>query len=241
MSKAPDIKPAADTALQDIKANYGFIKEQVAEAMDKSGRKDEVRIMAVTKTVAVDRINYAESLGINLLGENRVQEFLGKYENYSENSEIHFIGGLQNNKVKYIIDKVSMIHSVDSVKLAEEISRRALSKNLIMDILLEVNIGKELSKGGFTDTELISAIGEIAQLQGVRIRGLMTIPPPLEGEYYFPRMQELYENLRNGEKALSGMDTLSMGMSGDYALAVKYGSNIVRIGSGLFGYRNYTI
>ncbi len=241
MSKAPDIKAAADTALQDIRANYEFIKEQIAEAMNKAGRKDKVRIMAVTKTVATDKINYAESLGIDLLGENRVQEFLGKYENYSENSEIHFIGGLQNNKVKYIIDKVRMIHSVDSIKLAEEINRRALSKNITMDILLEVNIGNELSKGGFTDVELSEVAKTIAELQNVRIRGLMTIPPPLEGEYYFPRMQELYENLRNGENALNGMDTLSMGMSGDYAAAVKYGSNIVRIGSGLFGYRNYTI
>lgn len=239
MSKAPDIKSAADTALQDIRANLEFIREQIAEAMDKAGRKDTVRIMAVTKTVEVDKINYAESLGISLLGENRVQEFLGKYENYSENSEIHFIGGLQNNKVKYIIDKVRMIHSVDSVKLAEEISRRALSKNLTMDILLEVNIGNELSKGGFSDMELCEAAKEISGLQGVRIRGLMTIPPPFESEHYFPRMQELYEELKAKEKALSGMDTLSMGMSGDYVTAVKHGSNIVRIGSGLFGYRSY--
>ena len=238
MSKAPEIKSATDTALQDIKANYEFIKEQIDEAKDKADRKDTVRIMAVTKTVAVDRINYAESLGITLLGENRVQEFLEKHENYSENSEIHFIGGLQNNKVKYIIDKVSMIHSVDSLKLAEEISRRALSKNITMDILLEVNIGNELSKGGFSDTELYEAAKAIKELRGVNVRGLMTIPPPLESEYYFPRMQELYEKLI-GDGTLSGMDTLSMGMSGDYALAVKYGSNIVRIGSGLFGYRNY--
>lgn len=240
MSKVPEIKAAADTALQDIRANLEFIREQIAEAMDKAGRSDAVRIMAVTKTVEVDKINYAESLGINLLGENRVQEFLGKYENYSENSEIHFIGGLQNNKVKYIIDKVRMIHSVDSIKLAEEISRRALSKNLTMDILLEVNIGKELSKGGFSDTELTEAAKVIEELQGVRVRGLMTIPPPFEGERYFPCMQELYEELKAKEKSLSSMDTLSMGMSGDYVTAVKYGSNIVRIGSGLFGYRNYT-
>ncbi len=236
---APDIKSAADTALQDIKANYEFIKEQVDEAKYSAGRKDEVRIMAVTKTVDCEKINYAESLGIDLLGENRVQEFLEKYENYSEKSEIHFIGGLQNNKVKYIIDKVSMIHSVDSLKLAEEISRRALSKNLSIDILLEVNIGGELSKGGLAAEQLLETAKMISELESVRIRGLMTIPPPFEGEKYFPRMQELYEELRTKESFLKGMDTLSMGMSGDYALAVKYGSNIVRIGSGLFGYRNY--
>ena len=142
-------KSAEETTLEDIKLNYTAIKQNIAEAMDKAGRCDTVRIMAVTKTVPCEKINYAESLGIDLLGENRVQEFLGKYENYSEKSEIHFIGGLQKNKVKYIIDKVSMIHSVDSVELAAEIDRRAGSHGLVKDILLEINIGGEESKGRY--------------------------------------------------------------------------------------------
>ena len=196
-------KSAEETTLEDIKLNYTAIKQNIAEAMDKAGRCDTVRIMAVTKTVPCEKINYAESLGIDLLGENRVQEFLGKYENYSEKSEIHFIGGLQKNKVKYIIDKVSMIHSVDSVDLAAEIDRRAGSHGLVKDILLEINIGGEESKGGIAPSEL-------------------------------------FENSKQKYSFLSGMDTLSMGMSGDYATAVKYGSTLVRIGSGLFGYRNYS-
>ena len=117
-------KSAEETSLEDIRQNYTAIKQNIAEAMDKAGRTDSVRIMAVTKTVPCEKINFAESLGIDLLGENRVQEFLGKYEKYSEKSEIHFIGGLQKNKVKYIIDKVSLIHSVDSVHLLKEIDKR---------------------------------------------------------------------------------------------------------------------
>ena len=201
-------KSAEETTLEDIKLNYTAIKQNIAEAMDKAGRCDTVRIMAVTKTVPCEKINYAESLGIDLLGENRVQEFLGKYENYSEKSEIHFIGGLQKNKVKYIIDKV--------------------------------NIGGEESKGGIAPSELFETAKAVSGLENVRIRGLMTIPPVNCDEKYFASMQELFENSKQKYSFLSGMDTLSMGMSGDYATAVKYGSTLVRIGSGLFGYRNYS-
>ena len=233
-------KSAEETTLDDIRLNYEAVKQNVAEAMDKANRIDTVRIMAVTKTVPCEKINYAESLGIDLLGENRVQEFLGKYENYSEKSEIHFIGGLQKNKVKYIIDKVSMIHSVDSVELAAEIDRRAGSHGLVKDILLEINIGGEESKGGIAPSELIETAKAVSGLENVRIRGLMTIPPVNCDEKYFASMQELFENSKQKYSFLSGMDTLSMGMSGDYATAVKYGSTLVRIGSGLFGYRNYS-
>ncbi len=177
-------KSAEETTLEDIKLNYEAVRQNVAEAMDKADRRDKVRIMAVTKTVPCEKINYAESLGIDLLGENRVQEFLGKYENYSEKSEIHFIGGLQKNKVKYIIDKVSMIHSVDSADLAAEINRRAGQHGLNTDILIEVNIGGELSKGGVSPTELIETAKVVSGLENVRIRGLMTIPPAGGDEKY---------------------------------------------------------
>ena len=156
-------KSAEETTLDDIRLNYEAVKQNVAEAMDKANRIDKVRIMAVTKTIPCEKINYAESLGIDLLGENRVQEFLGKYENYLEKSEIHFIGGLQKNKVKYIIDKVSMIHSVDSADLAAEINRRAAQHGLDTDILLEVNIGGELSKGGVAPAELIETAKVISE------------------------------------------------------------------------------
>ena len=234
-------KSAEETTLEDIKQNYEAIKQNIAEAMDKAGRKDTVRFMAVTKTVPCEKINYAESLGINLLGENRVQEFLGKYENYSENSEIHFIGDLQKNKVKYIIDKVSMIHSVDNFALASEIDRRASQHGLKIDILIEVNIGGELTKSGVSPDGLVETAKAVSELENVRIKGLMTIPPAHCDEKYFALMQELFENSKQKYSFLSDMNTLSMGMSGDYTSAVKYGSTIVRIGSGLFGYRNYSV
>lgn len=234
-------KSAEETTLEDIKQNYEAIKQNIAETMDKADRKDTVRFMAVTKTVPCEKINYAESLGINLLGENRVQEFLGKYENYSENSEIHFIGDLQKNKVKYIIDKVRMIHSVDNFALASEIDRRALQHGLKMDILIEVNIGGELTKSGVSPDGLVETAKAVSELENVRIKGLMTIPPAHCDEKYFALMQELFENSKQKYSFLSDMNTLSMGMSGDYTSAVKYGSTIVRIGSGLFGYRNYSV
>ncbi|MCH5325274.1 MAG: YggS family pyridoxal phosphate-dependent enzyme [Eubacterium sp.] len=227
---------AEDTGFEEIKQNLEFIRQTVGEAMDKAGRKDTLRIMAVTKTVPVEKINYAEGLGIDLLGENRVQEFLGKYEGYSPKSEVHFIGALQSNKVKYIIDKVSMIHSVDNLKLAQEIDKRSAQHGKITDILLEVNIGGEESKSGVQPSQLSDIAAQAAQLSNVRIRGLMTIPPPGGNEIYFARMQELYEKLKH---SVTGMDVLSMGMSADYAAAIKYGSTLVRIGSALFGYRNY--
>ena len=180
------------------------------------------------------------SLGIDLLGENRVQEFLDKRESYSP-AEVHFIGGLQTNKVKYIIDKVSMIHSVDSVHLAEEISRRAGQHGLNMDILAEINIGGEETKGGITPESAAEFCAQIGELPHIRLRGLMTIPPPGCGEDTFEAMQRLFGDLR-ADKAVNrngSFDTLSMGMSGDYETAVKHGSTIVRIGSGLFGYRKY--
>lgn len=228
------------TSFDDIKESYARICENIEKAKTAAGRKDDVRLMAVTKTVDPERINYAVGLGIDLLGENRVQEFLEKRESYSP-AEVHFIGGLQTNKVKYIIDKVSMIHSVDSVHLAEEISRRVGQHGLDMDILAEINIGGEETKGGITPESAAEFCAQIGELPHIRLRGLMTIPPPGCGEDTFEAMQRLFGDLR-ADKAVNrngSFDTLSMGMSGDYETAVKHGSTIVRIGSGLFGYRKY--
>lgn len=235
------LKPAEETGLSDITENYKRICDNINKAIAKRNRKDKVQIMAVTKTVCEEKINHAVSLGATLLGENRVQEFLGKYENYSKNSEIHFIGGLQNNKVKYIIDKVSMIHSVNSIKLAEEISKRAINADLVMDILFEINIAEENSKSGVDKDGLDLLVENCLLLPNIRIRGLMAIPPKGTNEKYFAQMQEIFltmqEKLKNQKN--SQFDTLSMGMSNDYEQAVLYGSTIVRIGSSLFGYRNY--
>ena len=223
----------------DIRENYGIIRGNIDKAKALANRRDEVRIMAVTKTVPPERVNFAVGLGVKLLGENRVQEYLEKRDSYAE-AEVHFIGGLQTNKVKYIIDKVSMIHSVDSVRLAEEIDRRAAQHGRIMDILAEINIGDEETKGGISAEKAKDFCGEISRFENVRLRGLMTIPPAGCGEDVFARMQELYENIQASQNG-GLFDTLSMGMSGDYQAAIKYGATIVRIGSALFGQRKYAI
>ena len=234
----------SDERLSELDESYKRISERIENARLKAGRTDEVKLMGVTKTVAPELINRSVELGIRLLGENRVQEFLDKHESYDKRAEVHFIGALQSNKVKYIIDKVSMIHSVDSIKLASEIDKRAKAHGLTMDILVEINIGGEETKSGISPEGLKAFIDEAKELGGIRIRGLMTIPPVnIDGssERYFAKMQEMFESLKSetGGDSRFLVDTLSMGMSGDYETAIKYGSNIVRIGSLLYGYRKY--
>ena len=223
-----------------VDENLKLIRENVGEAAEKCGRKaEDIRIMAVTKTVAPEIVNHAIELGLDLLGENRVQEYLSKAEAYSP-AEVHFIGGLQTNKVKYIIESVSMIQSVDSLKLGTEIDRLAAKHGRVMDILCEVNIGGEESKGGVAPDKLRELIAQLAQLKNIRIKGLMTIPPPSQSDVFLGRMQELYNDLRDNKIEGVDMQVLSMGMTHDYAEAVKYGSTLVRIGTGLFGARDYS-
>ena len=195
--------------------------------------------MAVTKTVEPEKVNFAVSQGITLLGENRVQEYLSKKDSYDKSAKVHIIGHLQTNKVKYIINDVDMIQSVDSLKLANEINRLAEKNSRVMDVLLEVNIGDEASKSGVSAQALYELAGQISVLDNIRIRGLMAIPPIGADESVFEHMKELFEGLK--EKKLRNMqaDVLSMGMSGDYELAIKHGSNLVRIGTKLFGARKY--
>lgn len=223
-----------------VDENLKLIRENVGEVAEKCGRKaEDIRIMAVTKTVAPEIVNHAIELGLDLLGENRVQEYLSKAEAYSP-AEVHFIGGLQTNKVKYIIESVSMIQSVDSLKLGTEIDRLAAKHGRVMDILCEVNIGGEESKGGVAPDKLRELIAQLAQLKNIRIKGLMTIPPPSQSDVFLGRMQELYNDLRDNKIEGADMQVLSMGMTHDYAEAVKYGSTLVRIGTGLFGARDYS-
>lgn len=227
-----------------ITESYRTITERLSEARLRAGRSDEVRLMAVTKTVSPEAVNHAVSLGVRLLGENRVQEFLDKREEYAPEGEVHFIGGLQTNKVKYIIDKVTMIHSVDNVRLIREIDRRASEHGRIMDILFEINIGGEESKNGIPPDRLGELAEEAAACPNLRVRGLMTIPPidrDGSSERYYDKMQRLFGDFQSESRAEANfsIDTLSMGMSGDFEIAVRYGSTIVRIGSLLFGYRNY--
>lgn len=225
-------------AFAHIDGNLRVIRERCAEAKAKYRSPDDViRIMAVTKTVAPEAVNHAVELGIDLLGENRVQEYLSKADFYDKSAEVQFIGHLQTNKVKYIINTVSMIQSVDSLRLGQEISRLAVKNGRVMDILCEVNIGGEDSKSGIAPSELRGLMEGLSELEGVRIRGLMTIPPPSDSDIFLGRMKELYDSISSEYK---GLDTLSMGMTHDYAEAVRYGSTLVRIGTGLFGARDYT-
>ena len=224
----------------EVLENYKRICENVENARAKYRSSDEnIDIMAVTKTVAPEKINFAIEQGINLLGENRVQEYLSKKDSYIKTAQVHMIGRLQTNKVKYIINEVAMIQSVDSIKLAKEINRLAEKNNRTMNVLLEINIGDEASKSGVAADELDELIYETAQLENVRIKGLMAIPPAGCGEDMFDRMHSIFLRVKERSVPNVSMDILSMGMSGDYELAIKHGSNLIRIGTALFGARNY--
>ncbi len=223
-----------------IDENYRRISYEVSEAAAKYRKPDEkVDIMAVTKTVDPAAVNHAAELGIKLLGENRVQEYLSKKDLYNKDTEVQFIGHLQTNKVKYIIDSVSVIQSVDSIRLAREIDRQALKIGKVQNILVEVNIGNEESKGGIDKSSLKELLYETAEMKNIKVCGLMAIPPALNAEKYLCEMQQLYIDISAEKIDNINMDILSMGMSGDYIHAIKYGSNLVRIGRGLFGPRNY--
>lgn len=225
--------------------NYKEITQNIARAAEKSGRKyEDITLLAATKTVDVEVINHAIESGISFIGENRVQEFLSKYEQYSP-VNMHFIGHLQTNKVKDIIDKVSLIHSVDSYRLVEEISRQAVKRNIIVNILLEINIGDEQSKSGFRYDEAVLAVEKIAKLGGIKIKGLMAIPPicakPDENRPYFAKMKKLFIDINTKKIDNSSMEILSMGMSDDYQVAIEEGATMIRLGTALFGRRNYNI
>lgn len=233
-----------ENRLARIEYNIEKIREEIADACARSGRSiDEVKIMAVTKTVAYEDVNFAVSKGITLLGENRAQEMLSKYEMYSPEAEIHFIGALQSNKVKYVIDKVKMIQSVDSVKLAAEISKRAQSCGIEMSALVEINIGAEESKSGIEFAKAEEMICEIAEMKGIKVCGLMTIPPICENSAqsskFFENMRRLFVDIKGKKIDNVSMDVLSMGMSGDYVEAIEHGTNIVRLGRAIFGERKY--
>ncbi|MCD7812287.1 MAG: YggS family pyridoxal phosphate-dependent enzyme [Ruminococcus sp.] len=223
-----------------IDENLKEIRYNIAEAAAKyRSPEEQIRLMAVTKTVSYEAVNHAVSLGVELLGENRVQEYQSKKNYYSSLADVHFIGHLQTNKVKYIVDSVSMIQSVDSLKLASEINRLAEAKGRVMDVLCEVNVGGEESKSGVSPDELEELVLRMSEMKNIRVRGLMTIPPPVDSDVFLARMQELFLETKSKKIGGADMDVLSMGMTHDYVQAVKYGSTLVRIGTGLFGARVY--
>lgn len=224
--------------------NFADVTERIEKAAALSGRKaDEIMLLAATKTIPVEVINHAINNGIKLIGENKVQELLSKIDEYDSSADRHFIGHLQTNKVKDIIDRVELIHSVDSLKLAKEISKQAEKKNKVMDILLEVNIGDEESKWGFDPSELEASIKEISLLSNIRICGIMAIPPicnePEENRKYFRQMHQIFIDLKSKNIDNCFMNILSMGMSDDFDVAIEEGANLVRVGTALFGKRYY--
>lgn len=226
-----------------IRENYNKVVSEIKETTDRN-----VEIMAVTKNQPVEAINFAiNELGISLIGENRVQELISKYDEIDFPSDrkvrVHLIGSLQTNKVKYIIDKVDMIESLDSVRLAEEINKRAAKIGKVMEVLVEVNIGREEQKGGVMPEELFDFIEKVSEFSNIKVRGLMTIAPKIsENSKIFEFFQETYKyfidisrkNIHNID-----MDILSMGMSSSYIPAINAGSTRVRLGTTLFGERKY--
>ena len=224
--------------------NYREIEKKITEAAQRVGKKrEDIILLAATKTVAPEVINHAMESGIKYIGENRVQEFLSKEDALLPDAHRHFIGHLQTNKVKDIIGKVEMIQSVHSEKLAAVIGKLSSERGIVTDILLEVNIGNEESKSGFLPSELASAVEKIASISGVRIRGLMAIPPICEKKdeimAFFSEMHNLFIDIDTKKIDNVSMEYLSMGMSGDYYEAILSGSNIIRLGTALFGQRNY--
>ena len=230
----------------DVEYNYKLINERIAEAAQKVGKKrEDITFLAATKTVDAQTINHAISLGLDHIGENRVQELLSKYEDYDlSNCSLQFIGHLQTNKVRQIVGKVDLIQSVDSLKLAQEIAAQSVKRNLTTDILVEVNIGREENKSGVFEENLEELLCQIAQIHGISVQGLMTIPPICDNKqkisHYFNKMHRLFIDISQKKLDNISMHILSMGMSADYYEAILEGANMIRVGSALFGARNYT-
>ena len=228
-----------------LEENLWDIRQRVAQAAQSSGRTEkDIILLAATKTVPVEVINHGIHLGIDYIGENRVQELEEKYDRLDkENCQVHFIGHLQTNKVKNLMGRVDMIQSVDSERLAKEISRLSVQREVTTDILLEVNIGKEPAKSGVMPEELEDLLGKICILPGLRVRGLMAIPPICDEkeklQNYFSLMSQYFVDIKSKKSDNVAMDYLSMGMSGDFEDAILCGANLVRVGSSLFGQRIY--
>ena len=232
------------SSIEIFDENYPVIKQNIKAAAESIGKKaEDIVLLAATKTVDAETINHAIKSGIEYIGENRVQEFLSKKEDYAPCHK-HFIGHLQTNKIKDIVPYVELIHSVDSFHLAKEISKFSLKNGKVTDILLEVNIGNEESKSGFSPEELKQNLADISKLEGVRVKGLMAIPPICENEEenagYFKEMKKLFVDISAQKTDNIIMEILSMGMSDDYVCAIKNGATMVRLGTALFGRRNYT-
>ncbi len=231
---------------EQIGKNVEHVKAEIAQAAGAAGRDPaEILLVAATKMNDAAAVRAAIRAGVDICGENRVQEMLEKNaQGAYEGAPLHFIGHLQKNKVRQVVGLCELIHSVDSLSLLQEIAKTAEKRGLVQDVLLEINIGNEESKSGFSPEEIGMALEEAAKMTAIRVRGLMAIPPicekPEENRPFFLKMQKLFvDNCRKKYDNIS-MDFLSMGMSGDYTEAIRCGANMVRVGTGIFGPRNYT-
>ena len=229
-----------------LKNQLEEVEKQIQKACDRSGRsREEVTLIAVSKTKPIAMLQEAYDLGVRTFGENKVQEFTEKYEALPKDIHWHMIGHLQTNKVKYIIDKVDLIHSVDSLKLAETIEKEAAKKNCIANILIEVNVAEEESKFGLQIDEVIPFIEKISTFSHVRVRGLMTIAPFVENaeenRSIFANLHKLSVDITEKNIDNVNVNILSMGMTNDYQVAIEEGATMIRVGTGIFGVRNYNI
>ena len=226
--------------------NLKDVEERIQAACDRSGRKrEDVLLVAVSKTKPVEMIEEVMTAGIVDFGENKPQELRDKYEVLPQNLRFHMIGHLQTNKIKYVIDRVVLIHSIDSIHLAEAVNAEAKKHNRIMPVLVEVNVAQEESKSGFLVEKTENAIREIAKLSNIRVEGLMTIAPFVENaeenRQYFVKLRKLSVDIAAKNIDNVTMHHLSMGMTGDYEVAIEEGATMVHVGTGIFGERNYQI
>ena len=230
--------------MMDLQENLQQVEANICKACENAGRKrSDVTLIAVSKTKPVEMLQTVYDLGPRDFGENKVQEMCGKMEVLPKDIRWHMIGHLQRNKVKYIVGKVELIHSVDTYRLAEEINIQAKKQNVIVPILVEVNIAHEESKFGISAEDAILLVEEISKLENIRIKGLMTIAPyvenPEDNRLYFRKIKQLSVDITNKNIDNVFMEILSMGMTGDYMVAIEEGATMVRVGTGIFGERNY--
>ena len=229
-----------------LKENLESVEARIQAACNRAGRKrEEVTLIAVSKTKPVSMLQEAYDLGVRIFGENKVQEIRDKYEALPKDIEWHMIGHLQTNKVKYIVDKVKLIHSVDSLKLAETIEREAEKRSCTADILLEVNVAGEESKFGMKADEVLPFYDRLSQYSHINVRGLMTIAPfvdnPEKNRTIFADLHKLYVDIKEKNIDNDTVNILSMGMTNDYEVAIEEGATMVRIGTGIFGARDYSV
>ncbi|MBR0027697.1 MAG: YggS family pyridoxal phosphate-dependent enzyme [Clostridia bacterium] len=228
----------------NIRENLEEVERRITAAAERSGRKrSDITLIAVTKTHPAEMMNEAIELGVTDIGENKPQEVRDKYADVKP-VRWHLIGHLQTNKVKYVIDKVCLIHSVDSVKLMDEIERQAEKHDITMDILIQVNISGEETKSGIKPEEIYDLIEHAGELSRVKVKGLMTIAPktdnPVTNALHFDNIRRLFLDIQSKKYDNISMEYLSMGMSGDYETAIEHGANMVRVGSAIFGQRDYS-